>query len=565
MRAYHYLLSLLLTLITINAHAQLNYAPPEDTGVDSTGNIWDRLSFGGSASMSQQDPTRVSLSPSVEYKVSDLFSSGLNANLTFTQGADFQGMDHGLGLYGRLTPSKGLPFLQLEYQMESTSIDSMGAENRSSSRDLRSSLMFGGGLEIEVHEKLTLRATAMYNMTGGTTNSGTPVAGQQQMGTIGRWSFRIGVMSPLSFVNDPPKKKDLDGWISSMKETPFSPGMLPIPNIMKKLDVEGNVSMSLGDPSTIDFSPMISVEIDSNFSAGIGPSIRMKADLGGNSLEGLSIDRRMDYGGRAYLRYQYNKYVPFLQMEYEGIYGQGDSLSWGEGNRKWVSSVLVGIGHKIKIKKVGEFGVTALRNLSYRGVTPVHNSPWTVRTSFKKDLPFDDVPIPGTFAPKKKGFRLSDLFKLEGNLGLSLGELTQIDFSPALAHEFNEHMSLGAGPIVKYRNDKRVDVSSTLYGGRMYARLTPEKNYPFLQIEGEGMNISGAAPLQGAVAQGPSGHNLTDLGQRTWQYALLIGGGVQFPIGSKHSFNISALRDVTYKGRTPVRNEPWEIRMGLRI
>lgn len=572
-----YLTSLIILMSVLTALGQLNYAPQESGSQDTVRNLWDRFSIGGSASMSQQDPTRVSLSPNVEFQISELFKSGLNANLIFTQSEETEGTDLGLGLYGRLTPSKGLPFLQLEYQWAKQRMEGSTPEEETIIEGLRSSLLVGGGLDVELHEKLTLRATVMYDtrkkgVDNGAIGQGismqsasmqsTPSDGtSMQSAPLGGtpWVFRIGMVTPLSFLKAPAKGKDLDGWFPDLKEVPFREGFIPIPGILKKMGAESNLSVTPGNPSTIDFSPLLTVDIDSNFSAGIGPSIRTKVGIGGTGHEERSFEERTDLGGRAYLRYRYNKLLPFLQLEYEGIYGSGDSLSWGEGNRKFVSSVLVGTGHSLKIKKVGEFGVTVLRNLSYRGATPVHSGPWTVRTSFKMDLPFDDIPIPGTYAPKKKGFRLSDILKLEGAFGLSLGELTKVDLSPALTHELNEHLSLGAGPVLKYQNDRRVDVSSMLYGGRTFVRLSPKENLPFLQIEGESMNISGAEVVTGTV------HNLRDLGERNWHHSLLIGGGVRFPIGNAHYFNISALRDVTFKGRTPVRNEPWEIRMGLQL
>uniref|UniRef100_UPI00036E98EB hypothetical protein n=1 Tax=Flexithrix dorotheae TaxID=70993 RepID=UPI00036E98EB len=189
-------------------------------------------------------------------------------------------------------------------------------------------------------------------------------------------------------------------------------------------------------------------------------------------------------------------------------------------------------------------------------VTPVRNNPWIFRTGLQAKLPFKDKPLPGTVAPKAaKLSKMADLFDLEGNLGLNIGEITRVDLSPAVSHTFKEKLSVGAGPIFQYYDDKKLDVNSATFGGRFFTRFKPKEHFPFFQVEAETLNGKEVSPLLKNAQNS----------ERQWYSALMAGGGVNFPLGLKSSFNISALRNLTYQGPNPVRNSPWVIRAGLQL
>ncbi|MDW7694028.1 hypothetical protein R9C00_04675 [Flammeovirgaceae bacterium SG7u.111] len=484
----------------------------------------ERLAFGGDFSLSpDKENSSLRLSPMIAYEPNRFSSIGIGANFSYLATKEKDGetqkekeeINYGYRVFGRLSPVSWLPYAQVELEGMSSS-DSLGAGS------FGHTWLLGGGYKFPIGELASLNASVLRDMGAAP-------------GTESPWVFRMGIEASLG------SPGDQGGWIDGMKEKPFTPGMMMVAPILKKLGLEGNISIIPGDPARIDISPVFNIKLDSMFTLGIGPSVQMGQDM----LEQGWDFSKLDYGGRVYARFQPRKKAPYVQLEYEGI-GALDSL----GKRELVSSVLFGAGYSAELPLVGNVSLTVLRDLTYSGPTRTHGSPWVFRTGLGKKLPFEDKPIPGTRAPTpvKNGF---DLYDLEGNLGLSLGELMQVDLSPAFSYNIKKWWNAAAGPVFRYAKDSNSGRDEAIYGARAFTRVLPKYALPHIHFEGEALN-------SGLDANGKPV-------DRQWHMALLLGGGLNFPIGNKAAINITALRKLGWDSPTPLHREKWDIRMGLKI
>ncbi|MDW7691790.1 hypothetical protein R9C00_16400 [Flammeovirgaceae bacterium SG7u.111] len=491
-----------------------------DTAKD-TRSFKERIIFGGDFSLSpDKENSSMRLSPMVGYEPNKFSSFGIGATLSHMASKEKddeslkEEINYGYRIFGRISPVSWLPYAQAE-------LEGMSNTDSLENKDFGHTWLLGGGYKFSIGALTSLNASVLRDM--GTAPGESP------------WVFRMGIEASLG------NPGGQEGWIDGMKEKPFTPGMMMVAPILKKLGLEGNFSIIPGDPARVDISPIFNIKLDSMFTLGIGPSVQMSQDM----FEKEWDFSKLDYGGRVYARFQPKKKAPYVQLEYEGI-GALDSLE----KRKLLSSVLFGAGYSAKLPLVGNISLTVLRDLTYSGPTKTHGNPWVFRMGLGKKLPFEDKPIPGTRAPipVKDGF---DLYDLEGNLGLSLGELMQVDLSPAFSYNIKKWWNAATGPVFRYAKDNSSGRDEAIYGARAFTRVLPKYALPHLHFEGEALN-SGLDTNGKPV-------------DRQWHMALLLGGGLNFPIGDKAAINITALRKLGWDGPTPIHREKWDIRMGLKI
>ena len=86
---------------------------------------------------------------------------------------------------------------------------------------------------------------------------------------------------------------------------------------------------------------------------------------------------------------------------------------------------------------------------------------------------------------KKKDFLQS--LQVGGNFSLLFGTITLIDLSPQVSSEIIPKVHLGTGISIIYFNDRFIKYSSTVLGGRVFARWFP-LNYLFTHLEYEVLN-----------------------------------------------------------------------------
>jgi hypothetical protein len=148
----------------------------------------------------------------------------------------------------------------------------------------------------------------------------------------------------------------------------------------------------------------------------------------------------------------------------------------------------------------------------------------------------------------------SEKIFIGGNLGASIGTITNINISPMIGYKFNPKTIAGVTLTYQYYKQKFPgggEYKTNIYGGGLFARqyllnesLGPVDNI-FLHTEYEGLNYAAYDALNGE--------------HRKWLYTGLLGGGVQ-----SGPLTISALfilnRD---RNNSPYGTEPYVIRIGV--
>lgn len=134
-----------------------------------------------------------------------------------------------------------------------------------------------------------------------------------------------------------------------------------------------------------------------------------------------------------------------------------------------------------------------------------------------------------------------------GGFSMSFGTITYIDVSPILGYMITDKFSAGFGITYRYYKDKRVDFSTNIYGGRLFARHNIAAQF-FVHTEYE--NISFERFERG----------------REWISGFFVGGGFSQPIGrGSAAFNITALYNLSYEAGNSPYNSPWVLRAGITL
>lgn len=469
----------------------------------------------------------LTVSPTIMYEALRDFYIGLGPSIRYTrqQEQDITNLDLGVRGFIRYKSLPILPYLQVEYAGTQTNINS-------ARKAWQNGLLLGGGYNLKLGDMGSIDISLMRQLNHqNNAIQSTP------------WAFRVGISTKLG--------KSISGGFPSMKELPALL-MQPLKKALGEVNIEGNISVSTGSPTKVAMNPTFNIPLDSMLSIGLGVLYQFEQDS-------LDVDNRVNeqYGGNLYLRYSPKPYLPYVQAEYQATNVPVEMARANDISLKrsyWEHALLLGAGYKVKISKKVDVGLTVLRNISYQGVTPVHNSPWVIRTSVSSKLVKPKYTSrSGRKMPAKEEatkFLIGDLLKLEGTSSISLSEPVVVDLSPQLTYKSKKHdwWTIGAGPVLHYQNDRNRDISQTIYGARATGRLLLGKGYPFAQLELES--------LKGQVRE-----NLP----RAWHNAFLLGGGVNFPIGKKSTLNLAALYDTVWQRGNSLRNEPWVVRVGINI
>ncbi|UZR97143.1 hypothetical protein [Chondrinema litorale] len=499
----------------------MNFSMPSQMG--GSNKILTNTSDTASTSLQEMS---LSVSPTIMYEALRGFYVGTGPSIQYNQQTGDKDTDLNLGFKGfiRYKSIPILPYLQFEYAGISSSIDS------TNSKKWNAGLLFGGGYNLKVGSMGSIDISMMRQLNWkNTALQASP------------WALRLGFNAQLGSGGT--------GGISSIQDL-SQILTASLQKVLKKVNFEGSLSVSTGDPAKVSFTPTLNIPIDSVYSLGIGLIYQFEQD----SLD-MAHRNNEQYGGKLYFRYQPKPLLPYAQIEYNGIHVPTDLAVPGDvtvSKSYWEHALLLGTGYQFSISKKASFGLTVLRNLTYQGKTATYNSPWVVQTTFSSKLAKPEYKIrSGKTMPDKKqetNYLIGDIFKLEGTMSISLASPSVVDLSPQLTYYLKDWWTIGAGPVFHYQYDKDNDNSQTIYGARMTSKLLMGKGYPYGQVELESL-------------KGQSQETVP----REWHTAFLAGVGVNFPIGKKSTLNIAALRDITWQANQSLRNDPWVIRMGLGI
>lgn len=147
----------------------------------------------------------------------------------------------------------------------------------------------------------------------------------------------------------------------------------------------------------------------------------------------------------------------------------------------------------------------------------------------------------GVVQPKES---FSERLFYGGNFGLMFGTITYIELSPLVGYRITERLSAGPGVSYIYLQDNRFDLSTSIYGGRLFARYNIT-DYLFGHGEYEVLNRESPYSLEGRV-------NVT---------SIFIGGGYRQRFGLNSFLSIMGLWNLNDSEYSIYRNPI--IRMGF--
>lgn len=159
----------------------------------------------------------------------------------------------------------------------------------------------------------------------------------------------------------------------------------------------------------------------------------------------------------------------------------------------------------------------------------------------------------GNEIDESSGFR--DRVFIGGNLGLSFGDVTNIQIAPIVGYRVTNAFSIGLGPQYQYTRIKfngGSDLTSNNYGFNAFARYNVYDPF-FIQAEYEYLNFE-------LFRQ-----DLTSF--RDNFSSVLIGGGISQPIGARAFFNLTVLYNLSYDQSEPFQpyDSPLVVRAGINL
>ena len=143
----------------------------------------------------------------------------------------------------------------------------------------------------------------------------------------------------------------------------------------ERLVLGGTFQIVTIKPFIVDFFPMIGYKIKSNWSAGVGGSVRLAASDNASNLMSES------FGYKGFSSYDLIKNI-FAFTEFNRNSTGRASVEEG-GQVQWQSSWLLGAGKKISIYHKLDMTVLALYNFFHEPGDPLYPKPFTIRVGFQ--------------------------------------------------------------------------------------------------------------------------------------------------------------------------------------
>lgn len=139
-----------------------------------------------------------------------------------------------------------------------------------------------------------------------------------------------------------------------------------------------------------------------------------------------------------------------------------------------------------------------------------------------------------------------------GNMGLQFGGQTYVNLSPNMGYRLNNIVSVGVG--VSYIYQKVFTFSRTHYGGNVFARANITDQ------------IFGMAQYERISVEQPINVNSINDRRRVGLSSMLVGGGIQQPLGGNAVASFTVLYNLSYKeGGNDLYNSPIVIGGGITL
>ena len=145
----------------------------------------------------------------------------------------------------------------------------------------------------------------------------------------------------------------------------------------------------------------------------------------------------------------------------------------------------------------------------------------------------------------------ADKWWVGGGIGLGFGDVTFVTVEPMVGYRAAKRVTIGGGPIFRYRSDDRVSPSldTTDYGAAIFGRYHVTRPV-FVQLEYQYLSYE---RLFTGGSTDRSGYN-----------SLFGGAGFSQPVGKNVSFFVTAMYNFLYERNEPSPyDEPWVLRAGV--
>jgi hypothetical protein len=132
-----------------------------------------------------------------------------------------------------------------------------------------------------------------------------------------------------------------------------------------------------------------------------------------------------------------------------------------------------------------------------------------------------------------------------GNLGLQFGGQTYVNLSPTMGYRLTNAVSVGVG--VSYIYQKVFNISRTHYGVNTFARVNITDQF-FGMAQYERLSVDVGVE-----------------GRRVGLSSMLVGGGIQQPLGGNAVASFTVLYNLSYKEGNSLYNSPLVIGGGITL
>jgi len=148
-----------------------------------------------------------------------------------------------------------------------------------------------------------------------------------------------------------------------------------------------------------------------------------------------------------------------------------------------------------------------------------------------------------------------DRIYVGGNMGAEFGSVTYVELSPLFGYRITDKLSAGFGVTYIYWKDNLYNVSTSIYGGRVFGRYNIF-DFLFVHAEYEMLNLDCFhVENQGGIAVINQ--------ERAWVPGLLLGGGLRQPFGNSGSgAYVMGLYNVLDSDCSPYAS-PFILRVGI--
>jgi hypothetical protein len=161
---------------------------------------------------------------------------------------------------------------------------------------------------------------------------------------------------------------------------------------------------------------------------------------------------------------------------------------------------------------------------------------------------------------QRESVSLRDRIYFGGNIGLTFGDITQIEIAPYVGYRFTPRFSAGIGGSYNFYKSSQNHVSyeTSIYGGNLFTKYTLFRDFP-----SKGMSIFTHAEYEVLSLDEKYFKEPFTGNGRFLMHSFLVGGGLRQYIGGRASVEIIVLYNLNQAIFSPYQNPV--IRIGFNF